>query len=167
MLHKPRWALTVEDARQLIDHISREVSEGGLKRVSIVVTDDHGNVIASHRMNGASPDSMVVAELKAMTAARRRVDTSELATWSAANLNGLRALNPRYITWQGGVVLVDPEGNVVGGLGVSGEKSKIDEELGHNARAALSLAPAPKEGADSQPLTVVLASDPESVPAQS
>jgi uncharacterized protein GlcG (DUF336 family) len=97
--------------------------------VSAAVVDAGGNLVAFGRMDGAEIAGPVLAVDKAYTAVANRIATSELATLAApgGELFGLHANGGgRFVIFGGGVpIWVD--GEVVGGVGVSGASTADDE----------------------------------------
>lgn len=111
-------------------------------RLSAVVVDRGGNVVAAVRMDGAQLGSMSLATDKAYTAAAFGHPT---AAWAASSTPGASdwglhaTLGGRAIVFPGGLPLFDGE-DLVGGLGASGAASDVDEACGREAIAAAGLA---------------------------
>jgi glc operon protein GlcG len=128
--------LKLEDARRALDAISRELERRALPAV-ITVADDHGELIALMRMDGAPLSSIVIAENKAWTAARERKPTHEVGRAVRHPQSGFDIAyfgDRRYIGWGGGLpVIID--GAVVGAVAVSGAPEAVDVEM-----AALGVA---------------------------
>jgi glc operon protein GlcG len=128
--------LTYEDARRALDAISRELTCRALCAV-ITVADDHGELIALMRMDGAPLSSIVIAANKAWTAARERRPSFEIGRAARNPETGFDIGyygDPRYIGWGGGVPVVF-DGAVIGAVAVSGAPEAVDMEL-----AALGVA---------------------------
>jgi glc operon protein GlcG len=128
--------LTYEDARRALDTISRELTRRALSAV-ITVADDHGELIALMRMDGAPLPSILIAANKAWTAARERKPSVEIGRAARNPETGFELANygdSRYIGWGGGVPIVI-DGAVVGAVAVSGAPEAVDIEL-----AALGVA---------------------------
>jgi glc operon protein GlcG len=122
--------LGYEDARRALDLISKELAGRGLAAV-ITVTDDHGELIALMRMDGAPLSSIVIAANKAFTAARERRSSFELGRAARHPETGFDMAyfgDPRYVGWGGGVPVVIA-GAVVGAVGVSGVPQAVDMEM--------------------------------------
>jgi glc operon protein GlcG len=122
--------LTYEDARRALDAISRELKRRALPAV-IAVADDHGELIALMRMDGAPLSSIVIAENKAWTAARERKPSYEVGRAVRHPESGFDIAyfgDRRYIGWGGGVPVVI-DGAVVGALAVSGAPEAVDVEM--------------------------------------
>jgi uncharacterized protein GlcG (DUF336 family) len=105
--------------------------------VSVVVADDHGEPVASVRMDGAALDSYENARRKAYTAARSdQTTTRALAEKVASSPTELASFDPSFSFFLGGVA-VYADGRRVGAVGVSGLPGPEDEAL---ARAAIAAA---------------------------
>jgi glc operon protein GlcG len=122
--------LTYEDARRALDAISKELKRRALPAV-ITVADDHGELIALMRMDGAPLSSIVIAENKAWTAARERKPSYEVGRAVRHPESGFDIAyfgDRRYIGWGGGVPVVI-NGAVVGAVAVSGAPEAVDVEM--------------------------------------
>jgi glc operon protein GlcG len=128
--------LSLEDARRAIEVILPELERRALAAV-ITVADDHGELIALMRMDGAPFSSIAIAMNKAYTAARERRATKEIGRAARHPETGFDIAyfgDPRFIGWGGGVPVVIG-GTVVGAVAVSGAPEAVDMEL-----AALGVA---------------------------
>jgi len=122
--------LGYEDARRALDLIAKELAGRGLAAV-ITVADDHGELIALMRMDGAPLSSIVIAANKAWTAARERRPSFEIGQAARHPQTGFDMAyfgDPRYVGWGGGVPVVIA-GKVVGAVGVSGAPQAADIEV--------------------------------------
>jgi glc operon protein GlcG len=122
--------LGYEDARRALDLIAKELASRGLAAV-ITVADDHGELIALMRMDGAPLSSIVIAANKAWTAARERrpsFDIGQAARHPQTGFDMAYFGDPRYVGWGGGVPVVIA-GKVVGAVGVSGAPQAADIEV--------------------------------------
>jgi uncharacterized protein GlcG (DUF336 family) len=125
--------VTAEQALAMVQFVAH--SGGGA--VSIVATDDHGEVLASLRMDGAALDTMLNARRKAYTAARSDAPTTrELA----AKGEEAASFDPFFTFFLGGVAAFDG-GRRVGAVGVSGLPGEVDEKLAIAAIRAAGLEP--------------------------
>jgi glc operon protein GlcG len=128
--------LTYEDARRALDAISRELTRRALPAI-ITVADDHGELIALMRMDGAPLSSIVIAANKAWTAARERKPSFEVGRAVRHPETGFDIAyygDQRYVGWGGGVPIVIG-GTVIGAVAVSGAPETVDMEM-----AALGVA---------------------------
>ncbi len=119
--------------------IVRHVVERAAGPVSVVVTDDHGEVVASLRMDGAALDTELNARRKAYTAARSDATTTRtLAEKVAAAPTELASFDPFFSFFLGGVALL-ADGVRIGAVGVSGQPGDVDERLALDAIVAAGL----------------------------
>ena len=116
--------------------IVRRVAEDATGPVSVVVADDHGEVIASLRMDGAALDTELNARRKAYTAARSDATTTrELAGKAAASATEMASFDPFFSFFLGGIALFSDDTRV-GAIGVSGLPGEVDEALALAAATA-------------------------------
>jgi glc operon protein GlcG len=130
--------LTLDDARRALDAIVPELKRRALAAV-ITVSDDHGELVALMRMDGAPLSSIAIAMNKAYTAARERKPTKDIGRAARHPETGFDIAyfgDPRFIGWGGGVpVLIG--GTVVGAVAVSGAPEAVDMELAALGAAAI------------------------------
>jgi len=135
-------ALTLDAVRTALDAAVREASGQGI-RVNVAVVDASGVLLGFLRMPGAFLHSADIAVDKAYTAAGFRLPTGAwdeaLKGHSPAVRQGLPA-RPRFAGFGGGFPLV-AEGELVGGIGVSGGSEEQDETCARAACAALGMGP--------------------------
>jgi glc operon protein GlcG len=123
--------------------IVRSVASAAAGPVSVVVSDDHGEPIASLRMDGAALDSYENARRKAYTAARSdQSSTRALAEKLHAAPTELASFDPAFSFFLGGVA-VRAGGRRLGAVGVSGLPGPDDEALAAAAIAAAGFDPHP------------------------
>ena len=117
--------LSHADTMIIVDAIRAELERLG-KGAAIAVTDEHGELLAFLRTDGCKLSSVNVAINKAFTAARDLRDSKAVGDamrneqFPMTNFGDLR-----YTAWGGGVPL-RYEGQVVGGVGVSGLPEEED-----------------------------------------
>ena len=120
--------------------VVRHVADGAPGPVSVVVVDDHGEVVASLRMDGAALDTELNARRKAYTAARSDATTTRaLAEKVAGSPTELASFDPFFSFFLGGVA-VFAEGERIGAVGVSGLPGEVDERLALDAISAAGFA---------------------------
>lgn len=119
--------------------IVRRVVEAAPGPVSVAVVDDHGEVIASLRMDGAALDTELNARRKAYTAARSDATTTRaLAEKVAGTPTELASFDPFFSFFLGGVAIL-ADGRRLGAIGVSGLPGEVDERLALDAIVAAGL----------------------------
>ncbi|MFN0154308.1 MAG: GlcG/HbpS family heme-binding protein [Gaiella sp.] len=129
--------MTHERAHALVEHVVASADAP----VSVVVVDDHGEVVSALRMTGAALDTMLNARRKAYTAARSDVPrTSALAAKVGSQPAELASFDPEFSFFKGGVGVFE-NGLRIGAIGVSGLPGDVDEALADAAIRSLALTP--------------------------
>ena len=127
--------MTEDQARAIV----QSAATSGRGPVSVVAADEHGEVVASLRMDGVALDTMLNARRKAYTAARSdALTTRELA----GKRENPASFDPFFTFFLGGVAAFEG-GRRVGAVGVSGLPGEVDEELAVAAIRAAGLEPPP------------------------
>jgi glc operon protein GlcG len=128
-------ALTNADAQKIMAAAKAEAARQNWN-VTIAVVDDAGRLILLERMDGARPQTSEVAALKARSAA---ITHRPGKAWEDAAKNRPGVLNfPDAFPIQGGLPILH-QGQVIGGVGVSGVQSHEDEQVASAGIAALGL----------------------------
>ena len=122
---RTKHALTLADAKQLMDGARAEAERRGLE-MSIAVTDEAGVLLLLERLDNGRLHTPEVAMLKARTAAIARTPTATLQEQIKTQPAYLAF--PGRVPLQGGLPIVH-DGAVVGGIGVSGGKPEEDEAV--------------------------------------
>jgi uncharacterized protein GlcG (DUF336 family) len=114
-------------AKEIADRVEAESLNQGVP-VAVSVIDVHGNVVLTHRMTGAPAFSLELAERKAYTSALIGVRTADLVplVQPGADLYPLLAVSGGRYSAMGGGVPVTNDGQLVGGVGVSGGTTEQD-----------------------------------------
>ena len=100
--------------------------------VAVCVIDVHGNLVLQHRMNGAPVFALEISERKAYTSALVGVRTADLlalvqpgqALYALPTVGG-----GRFCPMGGGVPLLDDDGKLFAGVGVSGGTAEEDTAI--------------------------------------
>ena len=131
--------MSLELSKKLIQKIEEEAERRG-KIAVIAICGPDGNPIAVHVMDGAFLVSFDVAVRKAYTAVAVKMSTMELSKLAqpGQTFYGLESLDGGKIVIFGGGVPLIWQGNIIGGLGISGGTGEEDHSL---AEYALSLLP--------------------------
>lgn len=133
-------SLTLDGARAVISAAVRQAKTNNTTGV-VAVVDDGGNLMALERVDGTFPAGANISIGKARTAALFKKPTKVFEEIIGKGRTSMVALND-FTPLQGGVPLM-VDGEVVGGVGVSGAASaQQDEELAMAGAAALSASPA-------------------------
>jgi len=115
-------------AKKIADRVEAESVKNKVP-VAVSVIDIHGNMVLQHRMTGAPVFSLEISERKAYTSALVRVRTADLVPLVQPGqplYPLLSVAGGRYSAMGGGVPLMS-EGQVIGGVGVSG--GTVDEDI--------------------------------------
>lgn len=110
------------------------------KAVVSAVVDASGDLVALLRADGAFKASIAIARNKAYTAAVFGASTDDLSAALSANptLHHGIAIQPGVILFGGGLPIVI-DGDVIGGIGVSGGSEDDDRACARAGLAALDL----------------------------
>lgn len=140
-LHLPRSSDVTEDvALALLAGVASAASSRGV-RLAACVVDRGGNLVAARRADGAQIGGMALAVDKAYTAVAFGAPT---ARWAKSSVPGgadwgmAGTLGGRAVMIAGGIPLY-AAGELIGGLGVSGAPSSIDDACARESVAALGL----------------------------
>ena len=130
MMRMGQGKITLEASKKLIQKIEEEAARRGKKAV-IAVCGPDGNPIAVHVMDGAFLVSFDVAVRKAYTSVAVKMSTMELSKLAqpGQTFYGLESLDGGKIVIFGGGVPLMVNGNIIGGLGVSGGTGEEDHSL--------------------------------------
>jgi uncharacterized protein GlcG (DUF336 family) len=127
--------LTLDLAQDWIRKACAKATQLGVK-VSVVVVDAGGNVVAVGRMDGANILSPDIARAKAFTAAAFKVNSKDIAERMqdrpVAAVSLTQASGNRVVLLAGGVVVKSGD-EILGAVGVSGATSDQDHECGMEA----------------------------------
>lgn len=140
-LTNQRPTITNEAAKALIEAAEQKAREIGVPMV-IAVCDEGGNLKAFSRMDGAALLSVGIAQDKAYTAVGFGLSTSgwyDFIKEDPPLLHGI-VNYPRLIVFGGGYPL-RVNGQIVGGIGVSGGHWNQDMEVAEAALSAVGLEP--------------------------
>ncbi|HEX5511488.1 MAG TPA: heme-binding protein [Actinomycetales bacterium] len=133
--------LTLEEALVMLQAAEAEAERIGVKQ-TICICDDGGHPIAVHRMTGARLTGVEIAIAKAFTAAGHQRAThlfNEPPNGPALPGNeafGINQMHPgKFAIFVGGFPIVH-EGQVIGGVGISGGNGEQDKAVGAAALKA-------------------------------
>lgn len=136
--------MSLSEAEALVADALRRAGQLGIT-VSAAVCDAGGNLVSFARMDGAEIAGTVLAPDKAFTSLSNRITTSELGRQAQPGgpLYGIAAnFGGRMVTFGGGVPIYQ-EGQLIGGLGVSGGTPEEDEGCCIAGLSARGLAAKP------------------------
>ena len=127
----------LEDARRVISAAEKKALEIG-QPMNIAVVDGGGNLVAHVRMDGAWIGSIDISINKAYTSRAFDLSTQDLAeeSQSGRQFFGIHASNNGKIMIFAGGIPLSSEGQVVGGIGVSGGSGEQDHAVAEAGAAA-------------------------------
>ena len=130
--------ITLEQAEKVIKAAKEKATDIKVP-MNIAVVDRGSNLVAFIRMDGAWLGSKDIAIKKAQTANYFDMDSGELGKLSqpGEDLYGIEISNGGLISFPGGVVLKDGQGNIIGGVGVSGGFVKQDQKVAEAGACAI------------------------------
>ena len=132
-------ALTLEGARRVIAAAAAEAKRLNAPGGVIAVVDDGGNLVALERLDGTFTAGANISVGKAKTAVMFKRPTKFFEDVIKNGRTAMVAL-PDFTPLQGGIP-IEFEGQIIGGVGVSGAASAAqDEELALAGAAALKTA---------------------------
>ena len=137
-------SLNIEGARQAIGAARAEAARLNAPGAVIAIVDDGGNLIALERLDGTFAAGATISIGKARTAVLFKRPTKVFEEIIKNGRTAMVALPDSLFTpLQGGIPIM-VEGQIVGGIGVSGAASaQQDEELAIAGANALQLAAKP------------------------
>jgi uncharacterized protein GlcG (DUF336 family) len=149
--------LTLEEALVMLQAAEAEAERIGVKQ-TICICDDGGHPIAVHRMTGARLTGVEIAIAKAFTAAGHQRAThlfNEPPNGPALPGNeafGINQMHPgKFAIFVGGFPIVH-EGQVIGGVGISGGNGEQDKAVGAAALKAFEEKIATAAQTEPQPV---------------
>jgi glc operon protein GlcG len=120
--------ISLVQAVAAINAVVRASEEAGFA-VAVAVVDDHGDLIAAHRMDGCRPRSIRMTQRKAYTAAVMDRDTTALHEDMVQRHFDISYYgDPMFTALPGGVV-ARVAGRTIGAIGVTGNAKNRDGEL--------------------------------------
>lgn len=121
----------LESIAQNILQRSQEIARREGYNVCISIVDASALPVAFFRMEDTIPGAIDIAVKKARTAALFRTDSVLLGEQArpGGSTYTLEATNDGLIGFAGGVVIYDESGKVIGGLGISGAPSEVDQVI--------------------------------------
>ncbi|MCY0979097.1 heme-binding protein [Chryseobacterium wangxinyae] len=130
--------ITLDQAQRIIAAAIEKSKQLGVK-MNIAVMDSGVNLVAFAKMDDAWLGSIDIAQKKAKTARFFNMNTGEIGKLSQPGqpLYNIEHSNNGLITFPGGVLIKDSEGNIIGSIGVSGSTVDDDHEVASAGAAAL------------------------------
>lgn len=142
LVNSERGAMTdisTSQAQHVVNEAMRKAVEIDTL-MNIAVVDAGGNLKAFARMDGAWLGSIDISIRKARTARYFDMNTGDLGALSqpGGSLYNIEVSNGGLITFPGGIPLRDGNGEIIGGIGVSGSIVENDHTVAEAGAKSLS-----------------------------
>lgn len=133
--------ITLDEAHEVAVAAQAKAKDIGVP-MNIAIVDGGANLTTFGRMDGAWLGSIDIAIKKARTARMFDVNTGDLGPLAQPGqpLYGIEVSNDGLITFGGGVLLRNSDGEIIGALGISGGTVDQDETVAKAGAAALRSA---------------------------
>ncbi|WPP51025.1 GlcG/HbpS family heme-binding protein [Catalinimonas niigatensis] len=130
--------ISLDKAQQLIAAAKKKSVELNLK-MNIAIVDGGANLVAFARMDGAWLGSVDIAIKKAKTARFFDMPTGDIGGLSQPGgaLYNIEHSNGGLITFPGGLPIKNAQGEIIGGIGVSGSTVENDHTVAEAGLTAL------------------------------
>ncbi|ESW84790.1 heme-binding protein [Mesorhizobium sp. M1060] len=122
-------------AKSLAERVEAEATKANVP-VAVCIIDVHGNLVLQHRMTGAPVFALEISERKAYTSALVRLRTADILplVQPGQSLYALTTVGGgRFCPMGGGIPVVDEDGKVYAGVGVSGGTAEEDVAIAEAA----------------------------------
>ena len=131
--------ISLEQARKAIDAAIQKSNELGVK-MNIAIVDAGTNLVAFNKMDDAWLGSIDISQKKAKTARYFNMDTGAIGQLSqpGGSLYNIEHSNGGLITFPGGVVIKNANGDIIGAIGVSGSTVEDDHAVASAGAKILS-----------------------------
>ena len=143
--------LGLAQADAIVDEALRLARKHDLQPLTVTVLDAGGHQIVLKREDGCGIIRAQVARAKAYGALGMGISSRELGEHVADRPlfgNSLSVISGgRFATVPGGVLVRDGDGNVIGAVGITGDKSAADEFAAIRGIRSVGLFPDPPEPA--------------------
>ncbi|WP_180900090.1 GlcG/HbpS family heme-binding protein [Martelella soudanensis] len=124
--------IALSTARIIAEGALEHARKSGFKPMAVAIVDAGGRLIAFNRDDGAAPGRFELALAKASGCVMLGVSGRALAALNASNPGVVTAAGAAFggklFPAAGGVLLMDGNGAVIGGVGVSGDAPDNDEK---------------------------------------
>ena len=122
--------LSLEQVRQSMNAMLGAALKEPDRPIAIAILDDNTNLLNYARMDGCRLNPQGVAIRKAYTAVMFGQNSSDFAQrLKNENRQVTDFGNPSLVAVKGGVVVISSNGDILGGIGVSGLTAEEDEEI--------------------------------------
>jgi uncharacterized protein GlcG (DUF336 family) len=137
--------LTLKQAEVIIDQALTKARQMNLPPLAVVVLDDSGHIKAVKREDGASMFRVDIGQGKAWGAVAMGCSSRALANRAKQNPNFFLTLaatsSGKLLPQQGGVLIRDAAGAILGAVGISGASGDEDEACAAHGVEQAGLKP--------------------------
>ena len=144
-------SLGLAQATHITDEALRLARAHGLLPMAVAVLDAGGQTVSYRREDGCGVLRHDIAQGKAWGALGMGMATRQIRDRLASRPNFQTALaaasGGRFVPTPGGVLILNPQGQAIGAVGISGDASDKDEFCAIEAIRAAGLTPEPPEPA--------------------
>jgi uncharacterized protein GlcG (DUF336 family) len=122
--------LSLERAQEMVTRAAKEAMMRYQRPICVAIYDRQGALVTFARMDDAPERSVKIAQCKAYTSARMRMDTVAFdALLREKNTPIAYYCDPQFTGIAGGCVLKAADGEVLGGVGISGLAATEDAAI--------------------------------------
>ncbi|BBC74306.1 GlcG protein [Altererythrobacter sp. B11] len=137
--------LTLAQSNAMIEAAFAKGAEMGLKPLTATVLDPGGHLIACQRQDNSSTLRVRLAAGKAAGALALGVSSRTIGEMALDRPHFIASIDSMdfggMVPAAGGVIVVDAQGTIIGGIGVTGDTSDNDEACALAGIAAVGLKP--------------------------
>ncbi|MCG7588121.1 heme-binding protein [Photobacterium sp. OFAV2-7] len=120
--------LTLKQVQTLIEAAITKAENAGLP-IAVCVCDTHGELLGFVRMDNVNIQAGLLAQNKAYTSARDRQPSGNLGAWARETGKTLAYWTDPKITGFKGGLPIEINGELAGGIGISGMSEDDDESF--------------------------------------
>ena len=137
-------ALTLKAANEILSGSLERAGLLGYRPMAVAVVDAGGHIVSAQRQDGASMFRVDIARGKAWAAVAMGVNSRELVQRAKDQSHFFTALaavgEGKFVPQTGGVLIRNPDGEIIGAVGASGGTGDEDEEICVHGIEAARLA---------------------------
>lgn len=135
-----KQVLSLEQVRHAMDSMLEEALKEPSRPIAIAIIDENTNLLNYARMDGCRLNPQGVAIRKAYTSVMFGQNSSDFAQrLKGENRQVTDFGNSNLVAVKGGVVVMGKNGDILGGIGVSGLTAEEDEEVALLGLKALGI----------------------------
>jgi glc operon protein GlcG len=122
--------LSLERVQEMVAYAAKKATMRYQRPICVAIYDRQGALVAFGRMDDAPERGVKIAQCRAYTSARMRMDTVAFdALLCEQNMPVAYYCDPQFTGIPGGCVLKAADGEVIGGVGISGLAATEDASI--------------------------------------